>query len=690
MVPVPGGSLTGAVRRGVAGHDPPPSRRLLELLAVSGAAVAQPVLDVFSKSADVFVLRGAGPLDVVAFAAVVAFGPPLGAWLVELLVGIRSRRVSRVVHLGFLSTFAVVIVIQVLKEVTDQGYRRIFVASLVAGPALVATVVSVAALRTWLRILAVFPVVLVGLFLLTSAVSDVVFEDDVGAADAAVANPAPVVVIVLDELPTGSLLDAEGRVDASLFPNFAALADGSTWYRNHTTVAPITVDAVPAILTGQWPRLGGTVPTSTAFPENLFTLLARRYDLHVQETATQLCPPDVCPDRHGGALGPLLGDAVDVWTRRASPKPTRSAALDFDVAAHRDDVERQSDVEEFTRGLGASSSRPRLDFFHAMLPHGPWTFLPSGARYVGPHPPDGNVFYAWATEFAANAGRSRHLLQLQYTDRVLGEVLDRLRDLGTYDESLVVVTADHGVDFGVGDNLREANPDTYPEIMWTPLFVKAPRQAQGEIVETPSRSIDVLPTIADHLGIDLPWEVDGRSLRRPGRQRRDVRILDSSFARGDERDGQYLLFDGEEGYREVLASGGGVPEDPLGLYRLEPFGGLVGLDVDDLEVEPGRGLRARLDQPQALADVDLDAAELPVYVSGEVTAEDPVDVAVVLNGVVAGWCETTDMAGVRNGRGSEDYPFSVVVPEALLRRGDNEVELYELRGPQRLRRVQLR
>jgi hypothetical protein len=272
---------------------------------------------------------------------------------------------------------------------------------------------------------------------------------------------------------------------------------------------------------------------------------------------------------------------------------------------------------------------------------------------------------------------------------VLGDVLDRLRDLGTYDESLVVVTADHGVDFSVGNNMREANPDTYPEIMWTPLFVKAPRQAQGEIVDTPSRSIDILPTIADHLGIDLPWEVDGRSLLRPAHQRRDVRILDSSFARGDERDGQYLLFDGEEGYRQVLASGGGVPRDPLGVYRLEPFGGLVGLEVGDLQVEGGRSLRAQLDRPQALADVDIHAAELPVYVSGEVTAEDPVDVAVVLNGVVAGWCETTDEAGVRNGRGSEDYPFSVVVPESLLRPGKNEIELYELRGPLRLRQVQL-
>jgi hypothetical protein len=61
--------------------------------------------------------------------------------------------------------------------------------------------------------------------------------------------------------------------------------------------------------------------------------------------------------------------------------------------------------------------------------------------------------------------------------------------------------------------------------------------------------------------------------------------------------------------------------------------------------------------------------------------------------VIAGWCETTDQVGIPNERGTEDYPFWVVVPEALLRPGRNEVELYELRagedGAPRLRRMQL-
>ena len=67
-----------------------------------------------------------------------------------------------------------------------------------------------------------------------------------------IAHPHRVVLLALDELPIGSLLDGSGHVDAGLFPNFAALERTSTSYRNMSTVAPYTELAVPAILTGQY------------------------------------------------------------------------------------------------------------------------------------------------------------------------------------------------------------------------------------------------------------------------------------------------------------------------------------------------------------------------------------------------------------------------------------------------------
>ena len=68
-----------------------------------------------------------------------------------------------------------------------------------------------------------------------------------------IGKPNRIVMIVMDEFPLESILDGTGHVDAALFPNFAALANTSTWFRNDTTVAPYTDVAVPAILTGRLP-----------------------------------------------------------------------------------------------------------------------------------------------------------------------------------------------------------------------------------------------------------------------------------------------------------------------------------------------------------------------------------------------------------------------------------------------------
>ena len=91
---------------------------------------------------------------------------------------------------------------------------------------------------------------------------------------------------------------------ASRFPNLARLAGQATWYRNHTTQAGFTTEAVPAIFTGQTPE--GGPPLFTEHPDNIFRLLADSHDLVVSEALTQLCPvsglrrPPDRPRRGGG------------------------------------------------------------------------------------------------------------------------------------------------------------------------------------------------------------------------------------------------------------------------------------------------------------------------------------------------------------------------------------------------------
>ena len=84
-----------------------------------------------------------------------------------------------------------------------------------------------------------------------------------------------------------------------------------------------------------------------------------------------------------------------------------------------------------------------MHFLHLLLPHHPWRYLPSGATH-----PDkllGGRKGGWANQaWPMAVNRQAQLLQLAYTDHLLGEVIDRLEKQGVWDDALVVVTADHG------------------------------------------------------------------------------------------------------------------------------------------------------------------------------------------------------------------------------------------------------
>ena len=97
--------------------------------------------------------------------------------------------------------------------------------------------------------------------------------------------------------------------------------------------------------------------------------------------------------------------------------------------------------------------------------------------------------------------------EIAYADQELGKLLDGLKDLGIYDEALVVFVADHGEEFqdhgGFGHN-----PKLYQEVVRVPLVVKFPDSfdqpgLRGSVHEPRVSQVDVLPTLMDAVGIEL-------------------------------------------------------------------------------------------------------------------------------------------------------------------------------------------
>ena len=107
--------------------------------------------------------------------------------------------------------------------------------------------------------------------------------------------------------------------------------------------------------------------------------------------------------------------------------------------------------------------------------------------------------------------QQRHLLQVGYTDLALGRILDKLHETGST-TVVVVVVADHGVSFRPHGERRRVEEGNMEEIAFVPLFVKPPARRTAPPVDDHARTTDILPTIADILGVEVPWKTDGRSL----------------------------------------------------------------------------------------------------------------------------------------------------------------------------------
>jgi hypothetical protein len=107
----------------------------------------------------------------------------------------------------------------------------------------------------------------------------------------------PIFVIIWDELPLPSLLTTDKKINDKMFPNFSKLANDSVWFRHASSVAAATYQAVPAILSSQYPNIDQPrLPIYTDYPQNLFTELANYYHINAWEQFTHLCPDAICSD----------------------------------------------------------------------------------------------------------------------------------------------------------------------------------------------------------------------------------------------------------------------------------------------------------------------------------------------------------------------------------------------------------
>ena len=101
--------------------------------------------------------------------------------------------------------------------------------------------------------------------------------------------------------------------------------------------------------------------------------------------------------------------------------------------------------------------------------------------------------------------------EIAFTDRFLGRVLDRLRTLGLFDDTLIVFTSDHGEEFLDHGNFGHVRT-LFDELIHVPMIIKLPGQTEGRVSRQLSGHVDLLPTILEILKIEVDHEVSGVSV----------------------------------------------------------------------------------------------------------------------------------------------------------------------------------
>lgn len=674
----------------------------LHVFTLCSLAVAQPLYNLVGKTPEFLVVHQTRPLDLLVLVGLLTVMLPLDLVLLRCILGMLHAGVGRAVDVALVAVLCGIVALPMLKQIAPgmTGASMVAIADVLALLAGFAWL-RLPPFRTFLTLLSPVCLIFPMLFLFATGALKVLAAQDLPLVRFRhVKASPPIVMVVFDELPLWSLLDEKDQVDAVLFPSFAAIQATSTWYRNATTVSNVTTIAVPAILTGRYPHPGQTLlPTASEQPENLFSLLDGRYDLHVHEAVTALYPQALAtgPATFGGRLAALLSDVTFVYLKFLLPNDLSQRIPDvsthwanFDermMDAKKKDAEAPGEDVRFLKFIESirPSERPTLYFLHVVMPHGGWKggwqFLPNGRHYAPG--PLSTVNWQWGPDrWEVIQGMKRHLLQLGFVDNLLGRLVAQLKAQQMFDRAMIVLVADHGIVFAVNRERREVTAERRRAIMCVPLFVKYPEQRAARLSDRNVEVVDVVPTIADTVGVRLPWKVDGASLRD---ERSGERPRKSLLPMG----GDALRFSAEWepmplALRDKLdAFGSHRPWQTL--LDVVPRPELLGRSVAGM-VAGDSSLRATMNQASRLEVGGGDF--VPALISGQLHAEGPLaampDVAVAINGVIRA---VNRPEAVEAGKAT----FDILVPEGAFRMGSNEVRVYVAagRGPRtRLLRIQ--
>jgi arylsulfatase len=203
--------------------------------------------------------------------------------------------------------------------------------------------------------------------------------------------------------------------------------------------------------------------------------------------------------------------------------------------------------------LRTPAKQPRFLFLNYFDPHPPLVPPDNFCNMLDPGLPDGPLRNAKAISLNTPDILTTEQLhglydaEIRYMDHHVGRLVDGLKELQLYNDSLMILTADHGE--LLREHGEEGHGDTpYQEVAHIPLIVKEPGGGRaGDKVDDWIQLTDILPMILDGVGVPLPADIQGEV---PPRVRHPI-IIESKTIRGYHKNGDWLSMIGNDGLKLI-------------------------------------------------------------------------------------------------------------------------------------------
>lgn len=321
-------------------------------------------------------------------------------------------------------------------------------------------------------------------------------------------------------VPTSPFLDSLAE-EGARFTNFFAQ---STWTRTSTA----------SLFTSLYPSSHGAQLISEALPETLYTLPEAFQDAGYATACISA----------NSVVSPIFGfdQGIDYFhlPQGASVVPSRSIFIRRVVKLLRlvalerflNEVCNQmvlADNDPLARTDAQSLNEDTFRYLEAYVDHGARAPLFLYVHYLDPHSPYGPpqpvggtrpltfgelppVELGNVTEEEALDVLHRYDQEIRFVDEQFRQLMARIQELGLDENLLLFVTADHGEAFWEHGQMGHGK-DLFNETLRIPLLVSIPGATPSRVIDAHASSVDLMPTLLDMAGVDVPEGLAGRSLR---------------------------------------------------------------------------------------------------------------------------------------------------------------------------------